>query len=88
MLLEVKEGALKRLNYIKGHIEGIRRMVEEERYCVDILKQTYAVKKALDEVEALILEGHLKTHVVEGIRDNRAERVVQELLELYRLWVR
>lgn len=88
MLPEVKEQALKRLRFIAGHIGGIQRMVEEERYCVDILVQTHAVKKALDEVEAIILEGHLKTHVVEGIRNDKEEQVLGELMELYRLWNR
>ncbi len=85
MLPEVKETALKRLNYVEGHISGIRRMVEEDQYCVDILKQTHAVRRAIQKIERLILEGHLHTHVTEGIRDGREEEVLAELLELYDL---
>src|SRR2546425_7051570 len=44
------------LSYIEGHVSGIRRMVEEDKYCVDILRQTYAVRKALEKLEAIILE--------------------------------
>lgn len=85
MLPEVKKEALKRLSYAQGHLDGIRRMVEDEKYCVDVLKQTYAVRRAIEKVEAIILDGHLRTHVVEGIRDGHEEHVLKELLELYNL---
>ena len=76
---------LKRLNYIEGHLAGIRRMIEEDQYCVDILKQTYAVRRAIEKLEGLLLDGHLHGCVVEGIRDGREEQVVDELLGLYEL---
>ena len=85
MLNDAKSESLKRLNYIEGHISGIRRMVEEEKYCVDILKQTYAVRRAIEKLESLLLEGHLHTCVIEGVKDGREEQVVGELLELYSL---
>ncbi len=85
MLLEVKERVLKRLNYVEGHLAGIRRMIEEDKYCVDILKQTHAVRRAIQKIEAMILEGHLHTCVLEGVRDGRDEQVLGELLELYNL---
>ena len=85
MLPEVKEDALKRLNYVEGHLAGIRRMVQEDKYCVDVLKQTYAVRRAIQKIEALILEGHLHTHVLEGVRDGRDNEVLGELMELYNL---
>ena len=80
-----REQALKRLNYIDGHLAGVRRMIEEDTYCVDVLKQTYAVRRAIEKMEALMLDGHLHTCVVEGVRDGREEQVVGELLELYEL---
>lgn len=85
MLAEVKEEALKRLNYVNGHLDGIRRMVQEDKYCVDVLKQTYAVRRAIQKIESLILEGHLHTHVIEGVRDGRDKEVLGELMELYSL---
>jgi DNA-binding FrmR family transcriptional regulator len=80
-----KEQALKRLNYIDGHLAGIRRMIDEDQYCVDVLKQTYAVRKAIEKMEALLLDGHLHTCVIEGVREGREEQVVGELLQLYEL---
>ena len=85
MLPQVKAETLKRLNYIEGHISGVKRMVDEDVYCVDVLKQTYAIRRAIEKVEALLLEGHLDTCVVDGIRDGRDKEVLGELMELYNL---
>ena len=79
------KAALKRLNYIDGHLGGIRRMIEEDTYCVDVLKQTYAVRRAIEKMEALILENHLQGCAVEGIKDGREEAVIGELIDLYEL---
>lgn len=80
-----KTDVLKRLNYIEGHIGGIRKMVENDQYCVDILKQTYAVRKAIEKLEAVILEDHLHGCVPEGIREGREQAVIDELMQLYNL---
>ena len=80
-----KQDVLKRLNYIEGHLSGIRKMVTEDQYCVDILRQTYAVRKAIEKLEMLILENHLHSCVPEGIREGREEAVVDELVQLYNL---
>jgi DNA-binding FrmR family transcriptional regulator len=85
MLDETKADVLKRLNFIDGHLAGIRRMVEADKYCVDVLKQTYAVRRAIEKMESLMLDGHLHTCVVEGIRDGRDEAVLSELSELYEM---
>ena len=85
MQATTRDEALKRLNYIDGHLAGIRRMIEGEQYCVDVLKQTYAVRRAIEKMESLLLDGHLHTCVVTGVRDGREEQVVGELLELYEL---
>ena len=79
----VRADVLKRLNYIEGHLEGIRRMLKDDKYCPDILKQTFAVRRAIEKMEAIMLDGHLHHCVVEGIRDGREEQVIQELMELY-----
>ena len=80
-----KTDALKRLSYIEGHLKGIRKMVEDDQYCVDILKQTYAVKRALDRLDALIVSGHLKHCVKNGILEGRDEEVLSELDQLFEL---
>ncbi len=80
-----KEDAIKRLNYIEGHLRGIRKMVEEDAYCVDVLKQTYAVQRAIEKFEQLLVQDHIKGCVPEGIREGRDEQVLSELTELFTL---
>lgn len=84
-LSEAKQGALRRLSYIEGHLAGIRRMVEEDTYCVDILKQTFAVRRAIQKLESVLLEGHFHSCVIDGVKDGREDEVLGELLELYTL---
>ena len=77
---------LQRLKSLEGHIRGIQKMVEDDRYCVDVLKQTAAVKGALDRLDAVILEGHLNSCVTQAIRsadESERERVIAELLDLF-----
>ena len=76
---------LKRLKFIEGHLSGILRMVEADKYCVDILKQTFAVRRAIEKMESIMLDGHLRTCVVEGIREGRDDAVLSELSELYEM---
>jgi DNA-binding FrmR family transcriptional regulator len=76
---------LRRLAYIEGHLNGVRRMIEEDQYCVDVLKQTYAVRRAIEKLEVRILENHLQGCVVQGIREGREEDVVGELIDLYEI---
>jgi DNA-binding FrmR family transcriptional regulator len=82
---EKKKDVLKRLAFIDGHLQGVRKMVEGDQYCVDILKQTYAVRRAIEKMEALMLDNHLHTCVIEGIKEGRDEQVIHELLGLYEL---
>ena len=85
MLSDVKTDALKRLRFIQGHLDGVAKMIEEDKYCVDVLKQTFAVRRAIQKLESLLLNGHLRSCVVEGIKEGKDEQVMGELLELYSL---
>ncbi len=82
-LSEAKRDALKRLSYIAGHVAGVRRMVEEDKYCIDLLKQTFAIRRAIQKLEKRLLEGHLHSCVIEGVKSGREDQVLGELLELY-----
>jgi CsoR family transcriptional regulator, copper-sensing transcriptional repressor len=61
------------------------RMVEGDKYCVDVLNQTYAVRRAIEKLEGLMLDNHLYTCVIESVRDGRDHQVISELLDLYEL---
>lgn len=75
--------ALKRLAYIEGHVNGVRKMIQDDRYCIDILKQLHAIRKAIEKLEGLLLTGHLKTCVVDGIKRGKEQQMVEELRALY-----
>ena len=79
----VRADAKKRLLSVRGHVEGILRMLDDEGvYCVDALKQLKAVEGALDRVGALILKSHLTHHVATAAGRGDEARMVEELMEL------
>lgn len=80
-----EEAVLKRLSRLSGQVQGVARMVEEGRYCVDILNQTAAIRSALRAVERLIIEDHARTCMEEAIvaGDQERQRVMfQEVVSL------
>ena len=85
MFDEIKKDATNRISYIEGHLAGVKKMIEEERYCVDILKQTYAIRRAIEKLETKLLDGHLRSCVVEGVRVGRSKEILDELVELHAL---
>ena len=82
---DTRNDAIKRLSYIEGHLAGVKKMVEEDRYCVDILRQTFAIRRALQKLESQLIDGHLRTCVVDGVKQGREEQVLSELVELYEI---
>lgn len=85
MRTDIKKRVSRRLQIIEGQIRGLKRMVTEDKYCMDILTQSLAVKEALSGVEDLILENHLATHAVEQIKSGKSQKAVREILSVYRL---
>jgi DNA-binding FrmR family transcriptional regulator len=80
-----RQDVLRRLASIEGHLKGVRKMIEEETYCVDVLKQTYAVRRAIERLDAALLEGHLSSCVPQGFSEGKGDQVVKELRELFDL---
>lgn len=83
---DAKKRARNRVNRIVGQVEGIRRMIEEDRYCVDVLLQIAAARAALDQLGKQILSAHLETCVAEAFASpgRRArEEKMQELIEVF-----
>lgn len=78
---------LNRLSKIEGQIRGIKKMVEDERYCIDIITQVSAVNSALNSFSKVILNDHIKSCVVEDIKagnDNKVEELCSTLQKLMR----
>ena len=72
-----------RLLSVRGHVEGIIRMLDDEStYCVDVLKQMKAVSGALEKVGGLVLRSHLRDHVVTAAQRGDVDRIVEELMEV------
>ena len=80
-----KQRLVKRLRIIGGQVRGIERMIEQDKYCVDVITQSLAVKEALSGIENIILEKHLSTHVVEQIKNSQTEKAIREILKIHKL---
>jgi DNA-binding FrmR family transcriptional regulator len=73
--------ALNRLKTVRGHLEGVIAMVDEERYCPDIMKQVSALQASLERVNRILLQNHLETCVNEAVAEGRTAEIVDELME-------
>lgn len=73
----------RRINIIKGQMDGLLKMIEEDQYCPDILNQSLAIQNSLKSLDALVFEGHLQTHVSEQFKSNK-EKAVTELTKLFK----
>jgi DNA-binding FrmR family transcriptional regulator len=85
---EHQDKVVKRLRSIAGHVNGIERMIEQDAYCIDVIKQVQAVQAALSKVNDMILDNHLNTCVIEAVRgdDKKArERVLTEIVDVFEM---
>jgi len=80
---EEKKAIISRLNRIAGQINGIKKMIEEDRYCDDVLIQLSAVDKSVKSLAGVILDAHMHTCIVENIREGNTD-VIDEIVELFR----
>ena len=81
MLQENKQSILNRLKTVRGHLDGIVRMIEDEAYCVDIMKQISAVQASLERANRLVLKNHLETCFSDAVRDGKGPAAVAELVD-------
>jgi DNA-binding FrmR family transcriptional regulator len=80
------EVALRRLKNVEGHIRGIQRMMEDDAYCIDVIRQVQAVQAALNKISAMILEEHLNSCLITAVRGEDAaerERVLREIADVF-----
>lgn len=76
-----KTGALNRLKTVRGHLDAVIGMVEEERYCADVMKQVSALQGSLERVNRILLQNHLETCVQHAVAEGRTPEIVDELME-------
>jgi len=82
------KNTIRRLKTIEGHLRGIIRMMEDDAYCIDVIRQIQAVDAALNKVSTRILEDHLNSCVISAITGNNArerEKVLKEITEVFEM---
>lgn len=81
----IKQRAVHRLKIVQGQLKGLIQMIDEEKYCINIITQSSAIKEALSGIEHLILENHLSTHVLEQMKNGKEKQATEEILKVYKL---
>ena len=83
-----KEALIKRLNRIEGQVRGVTKMIEEDRYCVDVLNQISALQSALDAVAMRLLENHTHGCIQGAIKSGKGNTAINELMVVLRKFAR
>lgn len=81
MLPETKTQALNRLKTVRGHLEGVIRMVDNDAYCVEIMKQVSALQSSLERVNRLVFKNHLETCFSQAVVEGRGPQAIAELVD-------
>lgn len=82
MKTDTKESALKRLARIEGQVRGVSRMIDQDRYCIDVVRQMQAIKAALSGLEKIVLDDHLQTCVDHALKSDDVEARREKVEEL------
>ena len=80
-----KNKSTRRLKIIAGQVRGLQKMISEDKYCINIINQSSAIKEAISSFENFVLENHLSTHVIHQIKHKKGNRAVKEILKIYKL---
>lgn len=75
----------RRLKIIEGQVRGLNEMIEKDKYCIDIITQSSAIKQGLSNIEDMLLEHHLSHCVVGQIKEGKPGKAVDEVLKVYKL---
>lgn len=88
MITDLKAKAMHRSKTLQGQLKGLEKMIECDEYCMDIITQSLAIQKSLASLNKLIVENHLKTHIVDNLASAdkvKQQQSIAELLDLYEL---
>lgn len=80
----IKSSLQNRLRRVEGQVRGLQKMVEEEKYCVDIITQSSAIRSALSAVEDLMLLNHLQEHVIHQMKRGEDKRAIGEIISIFK----
>lgn len=76
---------LRRLKIIEGQVRGLQEMITSDKYCIDVITQSSAIKQALSNIEDMLLQNHLESCVVKQIHEGETRKAVEEILKVYKL---
>lgn len=79
----IKVQAQKRINIIKGQVDGLQKMIEDDKYCIDLLNQSLAIQNSLKSLDVVLYERHIKTHVKDQF-NNTPDKATDELVTLFK----
>lgn len=80
---DVKVKAKKRINIIKGQLDGLQKLIDNDEYCMDLLNQSLAIQNSLRSLDAVLFERHLSTHVTHQFKDEE-RKAITELVSLFK----
>lgn len=81
--VDVKEKTKKRINIIKGQLDGLQKMIDADEYCIDLLNQSLAIQNSLKSLDSVLFERHVKTHV-SGQFTKEPQKATEELVKLFK----
>lgn len=80
----VKGNVTNRLKRVEGQVRGLQKMVDDEKYCIDIITQSSAIRSALSAVEDMMLENHLSEHVIHQIKEGQENKAIKEIISVFK----
>lgn len=84
MKKEIKDRLRNRLKRVEGQVRGLQKMVEEDKYCIDVITQSSAIRSALSAVEDLMLENHLSEHVIHQMKRGQDKQATREIISVFK----
>lgn len=84
MKKDTKSSVTNRLRRIEGQVRGLQKMVDEEKYCIDIITQSSAIRSALSAVEDVMLENHLSEHVIHQMKQGQEKKAIEEIIGVFK----
>jgi DNA-binding FrmR family transcriptional regulator len=81
----MKQETLRRIKTVEGHVRGIERMLENEAYCIDVIRQIQAVQAALTKISVSVLDDHMQTCLSNSLDGEKREQMLREITEVYEM---
>lgn len=84
MKKETQTNVSHRLKRVEGQVRGLQKMVDEEKYCIDVITQSSAIRSALSAVEDIMLENHLSEHVIHQMKQGQEKKAISEIIKVFK----